>query len=469
VAFHRDSGLHDPYDGLVIEPRPASRCTVHDCMGVRAGAWKGQRWGLLTLDGAGARHGSTRPGAPGAGAAAVVLVEAVGAHDPAGREWRCPAAQAVAGGSEPGADADDGLRDDADELEVVGRERCHRAPCCTKAAGRGRQRAAGAAAGRDRRRQGTVRAPAAPPVVRRAAKPLVQVNCAALPEIPGRERAVRPCARRVLGRHQRARRALRSGEGGTLFLDEVGELPLAACRPSCCARCRTARSSAWAPTRPSAVDVRVIAATNRDLKRRRCATALFRADLYHRLSVYPLPIPPLRERGKDVLPLAGRFLELNRARLGLRSLRLSSRVATQQLTPLPLAGQRARAGARAWAAPRCKCGQSPCAPGAATSSRIGARRARPAGLTVPMALAAPDARGGCRCRRPWTTPACRGRCAASVDAAQRRGHRAGPWPRQAGQLEARRPANWSSTPATCTSWPGGWGSRPAPGRADQDI
>ena len=50
----------------------------------------------------------------------------------------------------------------------------------------------------------------------------------------------------------------------------------------------------------------------------------FRADLYHRLSVYPIPIPPLRERGNDVLLLAGRFLELNRARLGLRSLRLSN-------------------------------------------------------------------------------------------------------------------------------------------------
>ena len=49
----------------------------------------------------------------------------------------------------------------------------------------------------------------------------------------------------------------------------------------------------------------------------------FRADLYHRLSVYPAPIPPLRERGNDVLILAGYFLELNRARLGLRSMRLS--------------------------------------------------------------------------------------------------------------------------------------------------
>ena len=46
--------------------------------------------------------------------------------------------------------------------------------------------------------------------------------------------------------------------------------------------------------------------------------------MYHRLSVYPVPIPPLRERGHDILLLAGRFLELNRARLGLRSLRLSA-------------------------------------------------------------------------------------------------------------------------------------------------
>ncbi|MNQ64921.1 Nitric oxide reductase transcription regulator NorR2 [compost metagenome] len=50
----------------------------------------------------------------------------------------------------------------------------------------------------------------------------------------------------------------------------------------------------------------------------------FRADLYHRISVYPLPVPPLRERGRDVLLLAGFFLEENRARLGLRSLRLTS-------------------------------------------------------------------------------------------------------------------------------------------------
>ena len=70
------------------------------------------------------------------------------------------------------------------------------------------------------------------------------------------------------------------------------------------------------------MNVRVVAATNRSL-RDHVRDGSFRADLYHRLSVYPVPIPPLRERGDDVLLLAGRFLEQNRARLGLRSLRLS--------------------------------------------------------------------------------------------------------------------------------------------------
>lgn len=71
------------------------------------------------------------------------------------------------------------------------------------------------------------------------------------------------------------------------------------------------------------MDVRVIAATNRDLAEE-VRAGRFRADLYHRLSVYPLHVPPLRERGRDVLLLAGRFLEQNRARLGLRGLRLGA-------------------------------------------------------------------------------------------------------------------------------------------------
>jgi anaerobic nitric oxide reductase transcription regulator len=69
--------------------------------------------------------------------------------------------------------------------------------------------------------------------------------------------------------------------------------------------------------------VRVIAATNRDLAAE-VRAGRYRADFYHRLSVYPLVVPPLRERGHDVLLLAGYFLEQNRSRLGLGSLRLDA-------------------------------------------------------------------------------------------------------------------------------------------------
>ncbi len=71
------------------------------------------------------------------------------------------------------------------------------------------------------------------------------------------------------------------------------------------------------------VDVRLIAATNRDLADE-VRNGHYRADFYHRLSVYPLHVPSLRERGRDVLLLAGFFLEQNRSRMGLGSLRLTS-------------------------------------------------------------------------------------------------------------------------------------------------
>jgi anaerobic nitric oxide reductase transcription regulator len=71
------------------------------------------------------------------------------------------------------------------------------------------------------------------------------------------------------------------------------------------------------------VDVRLIAATNRDLAEE-VRNGRYRADFYHRLSVYPLQVPALRDRGRDVLLLSGFFLEQNRSRMGLGSLRLTS-------------------------------------------------------------------------------------------------------------------------------------------------
>jgi anaerobic nitric oxide reductase transcription regulator len=126
-----------------------------------------------------------------------------------------------------------------------------------------------------------------------------------------------------------------AAQGGTLFLDEIGELPL----PLQAKLLRTLQNGEvqrLGSDLPRKVDVRFVAATNRDL-RAAVRDGHFRADLYHRLSVYPLPIPPLREHRDDVLPLAGRFLEVNRARLGLRSLRLSA-AAEQALLAYPWPG-----------------------------------------------------------------------------------------------------------------------------------
>jgi transcriptional regulator with GAF, ATPase, and Fis domain len=141
----------------------------------------------------------------------------------------------------------------------------------------------------------------------RRGKPFVTVNCAALPgdliesELFGAEKgaytgagAARP------GRFERA-------DGGTLMLDELGELPL----PAQAKLLRVLQHSEierLGSTQTRKVDVRVIAATNVDLQAA-VAAGRFRSDLMYRLNVYPIRIPPLRERVDDIEPLAAHLLQ----------------------------------------------------------------------------------------------------------------------------------------------------------------
>ncbi|HCH79090.1 MAG TPA: nitric oxide reductase transcriptional regulator NorR, partial [Pseudomonas sp.] len=156
---------------------------------------------------------------------------------------------------------------------------------------------------------------------RRRNKPLVHVNCAALPESLAESELFGHVKGAFSGATTDRPGRFDAANGGTLLLDEVGELPLTV-QAKLLRTLQNGEIQRLGADKPRQVDVRIIAATNRNL-RESVRDGHFRADLYHRLSVYPAPIPPLRERGNDVLILAGHFLELNRARLGLRSMRLS--------------------------------------------------------------------------------------------------------------------------------------------------
>ena len=156
----------------------------------------------------------------------------------------------------------------------------------------------------------------------RADRPMIYVNCAALPESLAESELFGHSKGAFSGASSERGGRFEAAHGGTLFLDEVGELPLSI-QAKLLRVLQNGEVQRLGSDKPRQVDVRIVAATNRNLKQQ-VRDEQFRADLYHRLSVYPIPIPPLREREDDILLLAGHFLELNRSRLGLRALRLSS-------------------------------------------------------------------------------------------------------------------------------------------------
>jgi two-component system, NtrC family, response regulator AtoC len=147
----------------------------------------------------------------------------------------------------------------------------------------------------------------------RAKKPFVAINCAVLTEqlleseLFGHEKGA------FTGAHAQRRGRIELADGGTFFLDEIGELA-----PSLQAKLlrvlEERRFERLGGSTPVTVDVRWVAATNRDL-RAMAHEGTFREDLYHRLAVFPIRLPPLRERREDIVPLADSILaRLSRSR-----------------------------------------------------------------------------------------------------------------------------------------------------------
>ncbi len=151
---------------------------------------------------------------------------------------------------------------------------------------------------------------------KRSEKPLIKVNCAALPsglvesELFGHEKgAFTGAITRRIGRFELA-------QGGTLFLDEIGEMPADA-QAKLLRVLQEREFERVGGTTPIKADVRILAATNRDLLKS-VQEKTFREDLYYRLSVFPIHLPPLRERREDIAVLAHFLLAKFAPRIGKR-------------------------------------------------------------------------------------------------------------------------------------------------------
>ncbi|MGI4820848.1 MAG: sigma 54-interacting transcriptional regulator [Janthinobacterium lividum] len=149
---------------------------------------------------------------------------------------------------------------------------------------------------------------------KRKGRTMVKVNCAALPpqliesELFGHERgSFTGATDKRLGKFELA-------HGSTIFLDEIGELPLEL-QAKLLRAIQEKEIERIGGKGPLVVDVRIIAATNRDLQAE-VAAGRFRSDLYYRLNVFPLRVPPLRERPDDILPLTMHFLHKISKKLG---------------------------------------------------------------------------------------------------------------------------------------------------------
>jgi DNA-binding NtrC family response regulator len=156
----------------------------------------------------------------------------------------------------------------------------------------------------------------------RADGPFVAINCAAIPEtlleteLFGHEKgAFTGASARKAGRFELAHR-------GTLFLDEIGDLPIGL-QAKILRALEEKKFDRVGGTQPLQVDVRVVAATNRNLKAA-VAARQFREDLYFRLSVFPIDIPPLRERPGDIEVLARHFVDKFCRELKKKTLTLSA-------------------------------------------------------------------------------------------------------------------------------------------------
>lgn len=156
---------------------------------------------------------------------------------------------------------------------------------------------------------------------RRRDKPMLYLNCAALPTTLAESELFGHVKGAFTGAITDRTGKFELADGGTLFLDEIGELPLEI-QAKLLRTIQEGEIQRVGSEKILHVNVRLITATNRHLERE-VAAGRFRADLYHRLNVYPLSVPPLRERREDIPVLTDFFIEKARSKLGLPKVTIS--------------------------------------------------------------------------------------------------------------------------------------------------
>jgi transcriptional regulator with GAF, ATPase, and Fis domain len=162
----------------------------------------------------------------------------------------------------------------------------------------------------------------------------VKVNCASIPKDLFESEFFGHVRGAFTGAHRDRTGRMQLADGGTIFLDEVGEIPLSL-QGKLLRALQEHEFERVGDDRTLSVDVRVVAATNRDLAEEARA-GRFREDLYYRLSVFPIEVPPLRERIDDIAPLARHFLDLTCTDLGREPMGLTRRhLDTLQAHPWP--------------------------------------------------------------------------------------------------------------------------------------
>jgi anaerobic nitric oxide reductase transcription regulator len=310
VRFPANSTLPDPFDGLV-EGAPDALANVHDCLGCPLVAG-GQVIGMLTadalatdaFDGLGQEFLAALGALAGAALHTARLIETVELL----AEQRGRVVKELTRGLSPSesqmlgvSPAMESVREEIDAVAstefpvlILGET------------GVGKELAARAIHDRSRRREA----------------PFIQVNCAALPEGVIESELFGHLRGAFTGAVANRPGKFELADGGTLFLDEIGELPLSA-QAKLLRVLQEGEVQRVGADKPLRVNARILTATNRELAHE-VAQGRFRADLYHRLDVFPLRVPPLRERRGDIAILAGFFLDRYRAQLGLSKVVLTA-------------------------------------------------------------------------------------------------------------------------------------------------